>query len=111
MHADEIMYLFTMPIPHNETEIELSKKMLQIWTNFAKYGFVRKCENNWCWYVAKFPNIYGWYVSNPTPSEVQMMDGIPNWPAYTDEKKEFMAINRHWQVRNDYPRVWNNQFR
>ncbi len=26
MHADEIMYLFTMPIPHNETEIELSKK-------------------------------------------------------------------------------------
>lgn len=38
MHADEIMYLFTMPIPHNETEIELSRKMLEIWTTFATYG-------------------------------------------------------------------------
>lgn len=51
MHADEIMYLFTMPIPHNETEIELSKKMLQVWTNFAIHrqvlrGIVlKKCKH------------------------------------------------------------------
>ena len=41
MHADEIMYLFTMPIPHNETEKELSKKMIEIWTTFATYGQVK----------------------------------------------------------------------
>ena len=34
-----------------------------------------------------------------------MRDGIPNWPAYTKEKKEFMAINRYWNVRNDYSLV------
>ena len=38
MHADEIMYLFTMPIPHNETEVELSRRMIEVWTTFAKYG-------------------------------------------------------------------------
>ena len=42
MHADEIMYLFTMPIPHNETEIELSKKMIEVWTTFATHGQVLK---------------------------------------------------------------------
>ncbi|KAI9562247.1 hypothetical protein GHT06_013212 [Daphnia sinensis] len=77
MHADEIMYLFTMPIPHNETEIDLSRKMLQVWTTFAKYG-------------------------NPTPDGVPMREGIPHWPPYTHEKKEFMAINKYWSVRNDY---------
>jgi carboxylesterase type B len=41
MHADEIMYLFTMPIPHNETEKELAKKMIEIWTTFATYGQVQ----------------------------------------------------------------------
>jgi hypothetical protein len=44
MHADEIMYLFTMPIPHNETEKELSKKMIEIWTTFATYGQVKKIK-------------------------------------------------------------------
>ncbi|KAK4002912.1 hypothetical protein OUZ56_004706 [Daphnia magna] len=77
MHADEIMYLFTMPIPHNETEIELSRKMLEIWTTFATYG-------------------------EPTPDELTMREGIPKWPPYTHERKEFMAINKYWSVKNDY---------
>jgi len=81
MHADEIMYLFTMPIPHNETEKELSKKMIEVWTTFAKYG-------------------------KPTPEGVEMMDGIPDWPPYDDEKKQFMAIDRHWTVRNDYTQYY-----
>ena len=38
MHADEIMYLFTMPIPHNDTEKELGRRMIEVWTTFAKYG-------------------------------------------------------------------------
>ncbi|KAI9562248.1 hypothetical protein GHT06_013213 [Daphnia sinensis] len=77
MHADEIMYLFTMPIPHNETEKELGKKMIELWTTFATYG-------------------------EPTPAGVQMREGIPHWPPYTHEKKEFMAINKYWSVKNDY---------
>uniref|UniRef100_A0A0P6FL30 Carboxylic ester hydrolase n=1 Tax=Daphnia magna TaxID=35525 RepID=A0A0P6FL30_9CRUS len=77
MHADEIMYLFTMPIPHNETEVDLSRKMIEVWTTFATYG-------------------------EPTPEGVQMREGIPKWPPYTHEKKEFMAINKYWSVKNDY---------
>jgi len=77
MHADEIMYLFTMPIPHNETEIEFSKKMIEVWTTFATHG-------------------------EPTPEGVPMRQGIPHWPAYTNEKKEFMAINKYWAVKHDY---------
>ncbi|XP_046648524.1 bile salt-activated lipase-like [Daphnia pulicaria] len=77
MHADEIMYLFTMPIPHNETEKELGKKMIEVWTTFATYG-------------------------DPTPAGVPMREGIPHWPPYTHEKKEFMAINKYWSVKNDY---------
>ena len=42
---------------------------------------------------------------NPTPPGVTMRDGIPHWPPYTEEKKEFMAINRYWNVRNDYSLV------
>ena len=35
-----------------------------------------------------------------------MREGIPHWPAYTEEKKEFMAIDRYWNVRNDYSLVY-----
>jgi hypothetical protein len=41
----------------------------------------------------------------PTPDGVTMRNGIPKWPAYTDEKKEFMAINKYWAVKNDYTKV------
>lgn len=34
-----------------------------------------------------------------------MREGIPKWPPYTHEKKEFMAINKYWSVRNDYTLV------
>ena len=43
---------------------------------------------------------------NPTPPEVIMREGIPHWPAYTNEKKEFMAIDKYWNVRNDYTLVY-----
>ena len=43
---------------------------------------------------------------NPTPPEVTMREGIPHWPAYTNEKKEFMAIDKYWNVRNDYTLVY-----
>lgn len=34
-----------------------------------------------------------------------MREGIPHWPAYTNEKKEFMAINKYWAVKHDYSLV------
>jgi hypothetical protein len=42
-HADEMIYLFVFPFPSippglNAAEEELSKKMLQVWTNFVIYG-------------------------------------------------------------------------
>lgn len=42
-HADEMIYLFIYPFPSqppllNDEEEKLSRKMIQVWTNFAKYG-------------------------------------------------------------------------
>ncbi len=45
------------------------------------------------------------FARNPTPPGVTMREGIPHWPAYTEEKKEFMSINKYWNVRNDYTLV------
>ena len=106
MHADEIMYLFTMPIPHNETEKELAKKMIEIWTTFATYGQVQLpmlCILNIviCFFFLYFTLLF----REPTPDGVTMREGIPKWPAYTHEKKEFMAINKYWSVKNDYSLV------
>ena len=69
-HADEMIYLFIFPFPSippglNRTETELSKKMLQVWTNFVIFGQVhffcyfhcridRAIDVTWfrcfCWY-------------------------------------------------------------
>jgi hypothetical protein len=42
-HSDELIYLYVIPFPSippglNVSETKLSKKMLQTWTNFVKYG-------------------------------------------------------------------------
>lgn len=47
----------------------------------------------------------------PTPDGVPMREGIPKWPAYTHEKKEFMAINKYWSVKNDYSLVLTSHVR
>jgi acetylcholinesterase len=36
---------------------------------------------------------------------IDMREGIPHWPPYTHEKKEFMAINKYWSVKNYYTLV------
>jgi acetylcholinesterase len=46
-----------------------------------------------------------WPNREPTPAGVTMREGIPHWPAYTNEKKEFMAINKYWAVKHDYSLV------
>lgn len=40
-HADELFYLFkprSFPLPHRCLESEMIKRMVTLWTNFAKYG-------------------------------------------------------------------------
>lgn len=39
-HKDELVYLFTDPFlsPLNATEIAFSRQMVNVWTNFVKYG-------------------------------------------------------------------------
>lgn len=42
-HADELFYLFkphSFPLPHRFLESEMIKRMLTMWTNFAKYRYV-----------------------------------------------------------------------
>jgi len=78
-HADEMLN-FWGPVPSpifNLTEITLSKRMLQLWTTFAKYG-------------------------NPTPDGVEMLEGIPKFEPWTLEKKSFMSINADWELQSDY---------
>jgi hypothetical protein len=38
-HGDELIYMFTLPsFGNNETESVLSRRMIDVWTTFAKYG-------------------------------------------------------------------------
>ncbi len=37
-HADEIMYLWLVPFPHNETEELVRLRMVETWANFIQYG-------------------------------------------------------------------------
>ena len=38
-HADELLYMFNFPTyTNNATEAILSRRMLDVWTTFAKYG-------------------------------------------------------------------------
>ncbi len=38
-HADELLYMFNFPTyTNNATEAVLSRRMLDVWTAFAKYG-------------------------------------------------------------------------
>ncbi|XP_046631305.1 cholinesterase 1-like isoform X3 [Daphnia pulicaria] len=81
-HADEMIYLFIFPFPSvppglNRTEEELSKKMLQVWTNFVIYG-------------------------DPTPDGVTLLDGIPKFLPYNSVDEFYTAIDDVWRSEADY---------
>lgn len=81
-HADEMLYLFAFPtFGNNFTEAILSQRMIQVWTNFAKYGV-------------------------PTPDGVELMDGIPKFLPYTDSTLHYMNIDRDWSLMQDYPKTF-----
>jgi len=81
-HGDEMIYLFVYPFPSippglNKTEEEFSKKMLQVWTNFVKFG-------------------------DPTPDDVPLLDGIPKFLRYNPVDEFYTAIDDVWRTESDY---------
>ncbi|KAI9552097.1 hypothetical protein GHT06_022434 [Daphnia sinensis] len=81
-HADELIYLYVIPFPSippglNNSETELSMKMLQVWTNFVIYG-------------------------NPTPDGVPLLDGIPQFLRYSSAVEAYTAIDDVWRSEIDY---------
>jgi len=80
-HADELQGLIVTPYLFNATENLLSKRMLQVWTNFAKYG-------------------------NPTPDGVELMEGIPKFPPYDSINQPYMRIDAEWTVESDYTNAY-----
>jgi len=77
-HADELLGLIVYPVPFNETERTMSKRMLKVWTNFATYG--KPTPDDW----------------NETEEE------IPNFPPYDRENQSYMRIDVNWTVERDY---------
>ncbi|PZC75771.1 hypothetical protein B5X24_HaOG200138 [Helicoverpa armigera] len=94
--GDEMCYLFKCPsLVKDYLKIEntgaeeriIQKKMIKLWTNFAKYG-------------------------NPTPDNDEVLAGL-KWPSYTLESKEYLLIDNQMEIQKDlYKKRFNfwNQF-
>ncbi|XP_076669783.1 acetylcholinesterase isoform X1 [Andrena cerasifolii] len=83
MHADEISYIFGEPLDpsrgYTEEEVNLSKRMMRYWANFAKSGD---------------PN-----VGDPGAREP------PYWPPHTAAKKEYLTLDTNSSEIGSGPRV------
>ncbi|KAJ8717745.1 hypothetical protein PYW07_005675 [Mythimna separata] len=89
--GDEMCYLFKCPdlvkeylkLENNVPEEKIvQKKMIKMWTNFAKCG-------------------------NPTPENDEDLEGL-QWPPYTVENKEYLHIDKHMKINKDlYKRRFN----
>ena len=123
-HVDDLIYLFNNPnFDNNATEALLSSRMLDVWTTFAKYGWgnyvccpsfglIRYLMANgiqwkvigksilWCqrFLIDELPFLR----SNPTPDGVSMMEGIPRFPAITEEEDAYMDIDGMWTVQRNF---------
>ncbi|EFX83387.1 hypothetical protein DAPPUDRAFT_240264 [Daphnia pulex] len=81
-HADELIYLFIYPFPSippglNASETQHSMKMLQVWTNFVKFG-------------------------DPTPDGETLLDGVPKFLPYNTVDEFYTAIDDVWRTESDY---------
>ncbi|CAB3246733.1 unnamed protein product [Arctia plantaginis] len=66
-HGDDLLYFFNVKaFPFNPNTYQLIKKVVTLWTNFAKYG-------------------------NPTPDESQVQ-----WKYYTEEKQDYLEIGNEF---------------
>ena len=83
MHADEISYIFGEPLDpsrgYTEEEVNLSKRMMRYWANFAKSGD---------------PNVGDPGARAP-----------PYWPPHTAAKKEFLTLDTNSSEIGSGPRV------
>lgn len=77
-HADDLMYLFSMPVLPSPTDTAYSRIMSEMWSNFAHTG-------------------------NPTPAASET---YPVWPKYTVDEEQFMRLNVTPFVSSYYPSVW-----
>ncbi|CAH1780985.1 unnamed protein product [Owenia fusiformis] len=78
MHADEINFVFGEPLRqgynYTRLEVEFSKKVMNYWTNFAKYG-----------------------DPNQTPDGYNLQE----WPVHTKEGKEIIELNAKFVHETD----------
>jgi len=80
-HGDELIYLFSTGVFNlNDEDWEVARIMSNMWANFVIYG-------------------------NPTPAEFPV-DGVPTWPLWHDEDKQYLVIDSTPEVQNDYLLTW-----
>ncbi|KAK7079165.1 hypothetical protein SK128_021597 [Halocaridina rubra] len=87
-HADELPYLFHLPSYQNAREKNMTRKMITLWTNFAKYG-------------------------DPTPPNVndpleQWEDFLPKWEEYDTENYKFMLMQDDFVIQEDFSTRWHH---
>ncbi|KAK4321531.1 hypothetical protein Pmani_007653 [Petrolisthes manimaculis] len=85
-HADELLYLFHLPLDADSREATMVRRLTLLWSNFAKYG-------------------------NPTPAnhtEEESWEGeVEEWLPFTADVPNFMLIEDHFTLQVDYPTRWN----
>merc|ERR1719317_1493672 len=73
-HGDELIYLFSTGVFNlNDEDWEVARIMSNLWANFVIYG-------------------------NPTPP----VEGVPTWPLWKDEDKQYLTIDSTPSVHKDY---------
>ncbi|CAG7816018.1 unnamed protein product [Allacma fusca] len=77
-HADDLMYIFPMPVIPSPTDTAFSKIMSGMWSNFA-------------------------FTGNPTPSPSEQ---YPTWPKYTVKDQQYMRLNITSRVDVSYHSSW-----
>jgi carboxylesterase type B len=78
MHADDIPYMFTMPLNVTERDATFSRMFCQLFTNFATNG-------------------------TPTPAATP---DYPVWPPYTVDEQKYMELSLTPVVKTDYSSAW-----
>ena len=81
-HADELQYLFDCQAmfgkaPLEGKDLEMSKILLTLWTNFAKTG-------------------------NPTSNKSSATVSLPDWKRVTEDSSNYLDIGETLQMKSDY---------
>jgi len=77
-HADDIPYMFTMPLEPATEDVEFSRVFCKLFTNFATFG-------------------------TPTPAATP---DYPVWPTYSVDDQKYMRLDTTPSVETDYAASW-----